>query len=312
MKIIILIFILVFSVSCYANQNNNDSQTGKTKESTETSGKRPWWMGDLITVLGIIIGAGIIVFQLNRQHKNTIEVQKENYREQLRLKIYQEFYTCLESANDKTCDASMYAFLIASNFEGYLHQITSSINPPPVKARGNEFSDLHFTANNSIISLIMLIEKHVIVSPELEVFKLAFNSASYNISEAFRPLYSFLLGILPMDAVNASGIPVAMNVISPTPSQMSELDGLIKPYKEAHDELASYLYDLNIELQKIFLSRLFTSKVEIRQPIDPSFKVITTEPTDIEILKQYFKEQSPWGIHMNEVEDDVRKNIKIP
>lgn len=309
MKIIILLFILIFSTSCYATDKSTDEKAATTHSSIKAADQRPWWIGDLLTVLGIIVGAGIIVFQLNKQHKNDIEVQKENYREKLRLEIYQEFYTCLENANNKTSDISMYAFLITSNMQNYIQQRATGINPPPIKARAKEFGDLHFTANNTIINLIKLIEKHEIVSPELEVFKLAFNSASHNISESFNTLYSFLLGILPMDAVDAANNPIVMNVITPSEAQMGELENLINAYKDCHDELGGYLYDLNIELQKIFLSRLFTNEVKKRQPIDPNIKVISTAPLEIEQLTRYFKEESPWGIHMNEVEEDVRRNF---
>lgn len=312
MKIFILLFALTLSTTCYATHKNADDTSYNTPPTEESSENRPWWIGDLLTVLGIIAGAGIIVFQLNKQHKNDIEVQKENYREKLRLDVYQEFYNCLENANHKASDISMYAFLIDSNMQNYIQQRASGISPPAIKARAKEFSDLHFKANNTIINLIKLIEKHEIVSPELEVFKLALNSASHNISEAFSPLYSFLLGILPMDAIDAANNPIVINVITPTEEQMSELEQLINVYKNSHDDLGGYLYDLNIELQKIFLSRLFSNKVKTREPIDPNIKVITTDPNKIDELMRYFKEESPWGIHMNEVEEDVRRSFNSP
>ncbi len=48
--------------------------------SATTSETRPWWFGDLLTVLSIISGALLILLQLSCQHRRELELQKENFR----------------------------------------------------------------------------------------------------------------------------------------------------------------------------------------------------------------------------------------
>lgn len=310
MKIFILLFLLIASPASFATHHNNDENVESSDKYLAVSDVRPWWIGDLLTVLSIFAGVGLIVFQLNRQHINDVETQKENNRDQLRLEIYQEFSLGLKNTNNKTSDAGMYAFLLTSNITNYTEQIGLGVIQPPLKYRANEFSDLHYSSNKSIIALIILIEKYEIVSPELDIFKTALNAALYDISEAFMPLFQFLLRILPMDFTDNEGNPGHLNVITPTQAQIDELSHLVNAYKNAHDDLGGYLFDLNVELQRVFLSRLFENEVKIREPIDPNIKVVTTDPAEIERLKLYFEEETPWGIHKREVEEDVRNNIQ--
>ncbi len=315
MKTFILLFLLLLTPALSATHKNVDdnAQSSSTNETSITTVEsRPWWVGDLLTVISIFVGAALIIFQLNRQHKNDIETQKENNRDQLRLEIYQEFSECLDNANNKTSDAGMFAFLLTSNIYNYAHQINLGINTPPLKYRANEFSDLHYSSNTSILRLIKLIEKYEIVSPELEIFKIALNVASHDITEAFMPLFQFLLRILPMNITDAHGNNQITNVITPTQDQMDELQRLVNNYKDGHDDLGGYLYDLNLELQILFLSRLFENKVKIREPIDPNIKVVSTDPVEIVKLKRYFEEETPWGINKNEVEEQVRNEFENP
>lgn len=312
MKHFIIIFLLVFSPASFAGDASGDVNNKTELTPTPEVEVRPWWIGDLLTVLSIFAGIGLIVFQLNRQHKNDIEAQKESHRDQLRLEVYQEFSLALENTNNKTLDSKMYASFLTSNVINYLHQINIGTNPQPLKARALEFSNVHFASYNSIVRLIKLIEKYEIVSPELHIFQIAFNSSSHNISEAFTPLYQFLLRFLPMDITDNAGNPQIVNILTPTQEQIDELQTLVNNIEAGHDELGGYLFDLNVELQKLFLSRLFDNSVKIREPIDPNVKVITTTQAHITELKQYFENETPWGINIHEVEERVRNEFNNP
>jgi len=306
--VITVVFLsLIFSVAAIGVENKKNVQTEKTaREKTLDEVARPWWLGDLVTVIGILVGASMILYQLGRQHKNELKIQKENYREQRRLQIYQEFSKVLEEANDKTSDAGMYAFLISTNFKIYFDQVNSGFNSTPLRARAIEFSNKHYDGSYSIIKLIRLFEKYEIISPELDIFKLAVNVATHDMRETFHPLYSFLLQILPMEIVDNAGNKHLVNVISPTQEQITQLDAHVNTYKSAQDDLGGYLFDLNVELQNIFLRRLFDNKVKRRKPIDPNVKVVTTDSDDMEKLEKYFKEETAWGKHVKKSEDDVR------
>ena len=41
-----------------------------------------------ISLLGILISASLIIWQIDKQHRNNFELQKENSRDKLKLEIY--------------------------------------------------------------------------------------------------------------------------------------------------------------------------------------------------------------------------------
>jgi hypothetical protein len=263
--------------------------------------KGPWWIGDLLTVLGIIVGALMIVFQLGRQQRHESAMQKDNFREQLRLEIYQEFSKVLVEASDKMAKVSSYVRLIDTLAKVYFDQANAGVTPTPISPRSPEFTAKHYEATNSNIELIELCEKYQIVSSELYIFRLAIHDGFHNLEEAFRPLNSFLVKFLPMDYVDNLGNSQILNVNVITSDQIDILSNLVDTYTNAAGDLSGYLFDLNVELQNIFLSGLFKNKVKRREPIDKNIKVITTDPDGMEKLKKYFEEESPSAIHRKQV-----------
>lgn len=270
------------------------------------------WLSYLITFLSIVVGAVMILYQLGRQHKNELALQKENFREKLRLKIYQEFSTVLQKASKNAINAGMYAFHIPISLKNYLYQLNIGLSPAPIRQRVIEFSKLHNRSEQGVIKLIRLFEKYEVISPELNIFKLALNVASHDMREANTQLHTLLLQILPMDIALPNGTHQVMNVIRPTDAQLQQLEKFVSKYKKAEDDLCGYLYDLNVELQNIFLSKLFNNKVQRRQPLDPQIKVISTEPSEVQKLHKYFEEETDWGRRKRQAEQAVMKRLNNP
>jgi len=271
---------------------------------------RPWWVGDLITLLGILVGVIIVIYQLGRQHRSQLKLQRENYREQLRLKIYQQFSKLLDMAVHKNIDSSLYAFHIPGNVQIYRGQLKDGFSPSPLRDRASELSKLHNETLKTITALIFMIERYQIVDLRINIFRTAIGVAHHDMMETFRPLFSFLLRILPDDIPRPDGSYVLVNVISPSDEQVNELKMLVDAYKAASDDMGCYLYDLNVELQNALLSNLFPQKVPRRKPLDPRFKVISTEPNEIERLQKYFEEQTDWGKKKKQIEQSVVSQLK--
>jgi hypothetical protein len=275
-------------------ENRGTSPSNNPPAQSSTS-PRPWWVGDLITILGILVGVIIVILQLGRQHSSQLKLQRENYREQLRLKIYQQFSKLLDITVHKNIASSMYAFLIPGNIQTYRRQIKDGFSPSPLQDRTSELIKLKNETTKAIIALMFMIERYQIVEPRIDIFRIAIGVADHDMTETFRPLFSFLLRILPDEIPRPDGSLVLVNVISPSDEQVKELKMLVDAYKAASDDMASYLYDLNIELQNTLLSNLFPQKVPRRKPLDPRCKIISTEPDEIERLQKYFEEETDWG-----------------
>jgi Tfp pilus assembly protein PilN len=44
--------------------------------------------GDIVSIFAVLAGVGGVVWQMARQHRSNLLLQKEQYREQLRIEIY--------------------------------------------------------------------------------------------------------------------------------------------------------------------------------------------------------------------------------
>jgi len=98
------------------------------------------------------------------------------------------------------------------------------------------------------------------------------------------------------------------------PSQISkdeyeQLKKLVERYKEAMDDIGSYVHDLTIESQNNLLSGLFDRCVPLRQPLDPKLKVITTHPQKAEQLRRYFENETVWGQSKRDTETSVKAKL---
>ena len=78
------------------------------------------------------------------------------------------------------------------------------------------------------------------------------------------------------------------------------------------DDIGSYVHDLTIESQNNLLSGLFERRVPQRQPLDPSFKVISTDPAKVKELLRYFENETSWGKAKREAEAYTRANLEKP
>ena len=128
-------------------------------------------------------------------------------------------------------------------------------------------------------------------------------------SEAFRPLFSFLLKILPDEIPGPDGSNIIVNVVTPSDHQVKELEKLVEPYTAANFDMGCYLHDLSVELQNTLLSNLFSYKVPRRKPLDPKFKVISTEQNEIEKLQQYFEKETDWGKKNKQTEQNLLSQL---
>jgi hypothetical protein len=152
-KFFIVLLFLAISVSISSGkENNNPIKQQAIKYKADVKTERPWWLGDLITVLGITAGFLGVLWQLRRQHRNELKIHKENYKEQLRLQIYQEFQRILKKASHDNTEVGVYATLIATNQKIYIDRIKSRHIPAPLSARAIEFNEKHIDASKSIVS----------------------------------------------------------------------------------------------------------------------------------------------------------------
>lgn len=280
-------------------QKGFDQSMASNEQKDAEKGR--WWIGQIITIVGIIIGALIVIWKL-----------RENFREQLRLNIFNEINSKIEAANTAYIKANTFASFVPIKLSLYKNQIEMGFNPVPIKDRVLNFHELHFNAKDTFSALLGIFEKYEIVNPNLVIFKTAFSAANYDVDKAFEALSSEFAKYLPMDVAESEIQRIGTNIIVPTlpnDDQLSQLKALERAYSDKMTDILSYLYDLKIEAQNLFLGKLFKNRVPSRQPLDPECIVITTDQNKIKELERYFKEDTPWGKNIKQVNSDVKAKI---
>jgi len=274
-----------------------DTASTQVEELTTTNSL---WVAQVIPIASIVVGFLIVLLQLNRQHKNQLALQQENHKKQLLLEIHREFTKVSEKCSQITIDTGIYIYTIPSCISIYMSACKLSekhrFQPKPVDKRtvvcNNKNSNLHI----SLCDVISLCEKYQIVHPELmEIFKLAMLSVSFDLDIAYRSLQNDLENMLPIDVPDKNGSLQTFNIKQYSEEEIDKLKQLVNVYYDKINEVQEYLYDLNIEIQKLFLGGHFPNILESRKPIDPSRIVITSEPENMKELKKYFGEESPRG-----------------
>jgi hypothetical protein len=271
-------------------------------------------IGHALTVVGIVAAAATVVWQLGRQHKSSLMLQRDNAREELKLRLHEILTEKVRKLSSANVQAAMYAFMIPFNVENFQRQLAQGLQPTPIKERAPEFSRLHAEANNALIELIQEFEAWSIAFPGIEVFQVALNAANHDAREAFVPLFTALLRVLPMDP-QENAPPNMPRPLVPGPISKDEYEQLTKlvgRYKEAMDDIGSYVHDLTIESQNNLLSGLFERRVPLRQPIDPKLKVITTHPEKAEQLLRYFENETAWGKSKRDTESSIKAKLGKP
>ncbi len=252
----------------------------------------PWWIGHLVTFLGIVVAASMIVFQLGRQHQNELNRQNENFKGQLKLQIYQEFSQRLASASEAVGIAGLYAMGSHTHSVIYAKQISQGMTPSPVAERALLLLDKQRVASDEAVGVSFLFEKYQVVHPDFDIFLTAISAASHDLGVAFRALFDFMLIHFPVDA-RASADVDNVKVLKAT--ELEDLHALASEYQRASMALDCYLSDMRVELQKLLLGHLFEAVVPRRRPADPSVKVVTLEPANVKSLRQHFLKNTAWG-----------------
>lgn len=249
----------------------------------------PDWLGLVLTAIGMILSVGIVLMQLGRQHKSSLALQRDNVKEELKLRVYESLGIKAQAFSDAEMEAGSYARSIWQDLDSRVWSANVGLKRSIIKLRVDELSKLHFTASAALIDLIYSMEHWEIAFPAAKLFRVAFFSANHDVDEAFQPLHEDAIRLLPVDLGDDRLHVPAL----PTIEGLAELKSKVDSYLEARSTLRAYTHDLSVESQNLLLSNLFKNRVEIRRPFDPSYKVITASNT--EALMCHFMTESDSG-----------------
>jgi hypothetical protein len=156
-------------------------------------------------------------------------------------------------------------------------------------------------------------EGWAIAVQDLAIFNSALSAAAHDAFEAFTPLFSSALEMLPMDNPDheSNGAPAVFLRAAPTPEAIAKVRELVATYERGLADLQCYVFDLVVESQNVLLVGLFARAVPARVPRDPSHKVVTARLEDRADLEAYFA-STAWGRATHRIEDEVRRKVSAP
>jgi hypothetical protein len=88
-------------------------------------------ISDGLKVLPLIAAAGTVVWQMRKQHRNSLALQRENAREALKLRIYETLVQRIRTLSDANIEAAMYAFGIQPAIESVRRESLQVTNCHP-------------------------------------------------------------------------------------------------------------------------------------------------------------------------------------
>lgn len=261
------------------------------------------WVSPVMSAIGLIVSVGIVLYQLGRQHKSSLELQRSNSREALKLRIYEIFIEKAKAFAEAELRASSYARSMQRDLESAKFAIEIGLRPQVSMIRAAEFSRLNYEAARSLTEVIFSIEQWEVAFESGELFRIAFSSATHDIDDAFLPLYHEAIRIFPTD------LPSGGTVDQPLPDaeRLAAFSRLVDDYTEVRSTLRTYTHDLVVDAQNTLLSELFNRQVAYRNPIDPRFKVLRSK--DKEELIRYFQTETAAGRSWQEAREAVAARL---
>jgi hypothetical protein len=237
-----------------------------------------WWLEPILTLVGIISGSLIVIWQIARQHRYSLLLQKNNMKDQLRLEVYKEFAERMEKAV-KDVSLSMARVDSLPNSLKFQQEIYSilQIQLKTTSERSTTLYELYNTANVSIISLIALMEKYEIAMPNFKQFITAFIDHNHVFREAFNTYYQEIRKFLPIDVPEDEVEKVGQKVLVPRQldeGRLAKLESLAERYQKACVDFQAYFIDLRIALQNHLLGSLFDHRLPARKPNKPGKTVL--------------------------------------
>jgi len=207
-----------------------------------------------MTMIGVLAGFVILVWQLDRQHANGLKAEALKARNALWLQIYSELADASDVAS-QGLRARLAPGAVAAVSFGFATSLTFQ-----------EMHVGHFDTSRKVIALIGKMEKwEIALGEHFQEFKSAFSQALATWGECAGKLALAL----------APHIPQQQGAPSPPAAVINELRRLDDELTTKTLDLEAIIWDLRIASQNRLLGGLFRYRVPIRKPSDQSVKVVT-------------------------------------
>lgn len=266
----------------------------------------------LVGILTLLAGVVMVIYQMERQHKDNYLLQLSNHKEELKLKVYKEISEYVSCAMQKYTENQIIINSVMRQYHSCLICQDANSNPSPkIYTKDTELSDAHSRMFRSLTQLMDKLAEYEIVDKNIEIFRTALASAAQLILEAYLEFQRHIFAYLPCDVSKERLEQLGVNVKyvkSPSQQDIEEIEHSFNSYTAANLEGYCFVSDLSREAQNVLLGNLFNNQVPPREPSDSHYVVVTTKPENVERLRVYFTEKDDDGLTQHQ--KDFRARAK--
>jgi hypothetical protein len=217
----------------------------------------------VLSLAGLTIGFIILSWQLQRQHRNTLEANRRQSQDRLKVELYHEIARRIEATAALLTDSS----LTPTGFVG--HVMIFRDKPARSRYTFSKLQTIRQRLSSSVLGLTSTLEVYEIVMPQFKILRQRAGEAFSLATAAFGDF-----SLLAAHFVGADGTAPAAR---PTDDELRELSRLAETAQVAGIALTAVVHDLRVEAQNHLLGSIFTNRAPRRAPSDPSVQVTILE-----------------------------------
>lgn len=264
----------------------------------------------LVPIVTLLVGVVMVIYQMERHHKDNYLLQLGNHKEELKLKVYKEISEYVSCAMQKYTENQIIINSLMRQYNSCVICQDANSNPfPKIYTKDTELGDAHSRMLRSLAQLMDKLAEYEIVDKNIEIFRTALASAFQLILEAYLEFYRKIFAYLPCNVSKERQEQLGVNinhVKSPSQQDIEVIERSFNSYTEANLEGYLFVSDLSREAQNILLGNLFNNQVPPRKPLDPHYVVVTTKPEEMERLRVYFTEKDGDGLTQHQKDFTAR------
>jgi hypothetical protein len=254
----------------------------------------------LVPLFSTVVGVLIIIWQLNRQHKDNLRLQLNNHKEELKLAVHKQISEDVRDAMEKwRAIQVLINSLILQYHNCLLCQQSRGSTSAKLHTTVTDLQRAHRDAIHSITNLMCRLEECEIVDTNIKIFRLAFYSVVQITEEAYGRFLHAIFAYLPCDVPKERQEQLGVDINdskSPTREDLQAIEESHGYYSAALVECYCFISDLSRELQNVLLGDLFGNRVPPRETAGSNWIVVTTRQEEVARLTTYFTQKDVTGL----------------
>lgn len=218
-----------------------------------------------LTLVSIVAGFFLLTWQLNKQHRNTLESNTEAARNRLKLEIYSDLAAAGQRASSALLKLHSNMTVADLDLQIRVDHYSKFSQILPSRHTFQGMNHEQSKAETQVIRLMAAMEKwEIALGTDFQPFK---KSIGDHLQQAGQKHRDFLWGMRDYFGLTAKW--------PPEQDEIRKLKVKAAEAAEAVFDVVMDVWDLRIATQNQLLGGLFTYRIPVRKPRDPTVKVLT-------------------------------------